>query len=257
MAKSRDAPMPFKRTAGKETGLPANDDVTCPFDPWSATEGQALAVSGIPGNLRRVDVIVRSSELGDRAPINQWNAAQDLLSDRSSIEAGEGAAAMYAAAKCIRHGLIAPEWLSTAFLARFDLVARREKKSWSDPEVFGRPFPSRARVSTDRVRSRQRADLVGIVRRFQEMNPGAPMERLWDKFRPAHLAKDQVGLSAECQLLRMIRKLGVGRTKALELWDELMGLGGGDYLKPNQRRPNSRLDSRMSSVFRGALAKSE
>lgn len=194
------------------------------FDPWTATEAEAIQASRLADTWRdgEMPTSVLRHFVDDDDPLQQWCRAQHLLEQRSFVDrpGARGLDILAAVAICARHRLKMPDWVADAFVARFDRVWTMQRGSWSDPEVFGNPFPPDFRVDQQRLR---RADLVvlhKIVERFKQVCPGAPMRALWDLFRPGRAMETYHG-SADPELLRMIRDCGFARTRAMSIWSEL------------------------------------
>jgi len=157
------------------------------FDPWSASEGEALAAQ------RAYRDTGGPSPAG---PIFQWSAAKNVLSRREKIAAGDGYAVMYCVHLCVWHGLVAPDWLARAFLRRFRLVSRAEVGSWD--EAFGRPW--KKGVHLNRIRRRQEVG-PAIVNAVVDAVAADPSRAVDQKFW------EEIGKIA-----------GVGKTLAEELY---------------------------------------
>ena len=63
-------------------------------------------------------------------PLLQRMAASFCLSVKTDIESGDGFAVMEALAQCVAHGLASPNWLSVAFIERYQRVISGERKGW-------------------------------------------------------------------------------------------------------------------------------
>lgn len=74
-------------------------------------------------------------------PNAQVAAASFCLSVKNVIEAGDGVAVMEAIAQCAAHGLVLPNWLSAAFIERYQRVMSGECKGWGEVEAFGAIVP--------------------------------------------------------------------------------------------------------------------
>ncbi|OIQ72398.1 hypothetical protein GALL_459800 [mine drainage metagenome] len=74
-------------------------------------------------------------------PFLQLGAAHFCLSVKADIESGDGFAVMEAIAQCAAHGLVLPNWLSVAFLERYQRVIDGECKGWGEKEAFGSVVP--------------------------------------------------------------------------------------------------------------------
>lgn len=126
------------------------------FDPWTATFDEAMAAqSALP------------YYSGPNGPLYQWEAAQSVNALRSAVEGGCGFDVMDAVSRCMRHDLVAPDWLARAFVRRYDSVLNCRVGSWDD--AFGRPYPLRARLGTLRQRRQMRWALHSFF-----LGPDAP-----------------------------------------------------------------------------------
>lgn len=76
-----------------------------------------------------------------RRPFAQVGAASFCLKARTAINAGDGVAVMEAVAQCAAHGLVLPNWLSVAFIERYQRVMSGECKGWGEVEAFGAIVP--------------------------------------------------------------------------------------------------------------------
>lgn len=74
-------------------------------------------------------------------PFAQRQAASFCLSVKTDIESGDGFAVMEALALCVAHGLALPNWLSVAFIERYQRVVSGECKGWGEKEAFGSVVP--------------------------------------------------------------------------------------------------------------------
>lgn len=121
------------------------------FNPWTATFDEANAAQDALGY-----------ETGPDGPLFQWNAAQEVNALRAAVEAGGGFDVMDAVSRCLRHDLVAPDWLAREFIRRYDSVLNCRAGSWDD--AFGRPHPLRKRLETLRQRRLMRWALHNFFR---------------------------------------------------------------------------------------------
>ncbi len=111
------------------------------FDPWKATLKEAEAAElGIPVEMYEFN----------KSPTNQWYVAQEITRNKEIILNGDGRKLIDSIANCLSAGLIAPNWLTKAFLSRYRLVNDYESKSWDDPRVFGLPHPKGIQLQSQR-----------------------------------------------------------------------------------------------------------
>jgi hypothetical protein len=100
------------------------------FDPWTATMDEALAMDD-PNSLR--------------GPFSQWSIAHSIIQKRVYFTANP----LEAVARCVRHGLVAPDWLSDAFIRQFNLVLLAKVGTWD--EAFGPAHPRGKHLSRLRL----------------------------------------------------------------------------------------------------------
>jgi hypothetical protein len=100
------------------------------FDPFTATLEEAKA---------------QPDAWADHGAVLRWGAAQQINSDREELEKSP----IDGVARCVRAGLVAPNWLAYAFLRQYGKVLRCEVASWD--EAFGPPFAPGKHLSTYRL----------------------------------------------------------------------------------------------------------
>ncbi len=100
------------------------------FDPFTATLEEAKA---------------QPDAWAEHGAVLRWGAAQQIARDREDLEKNP----IHGVAKCVRAGLIAPDWLAYAFLRQYGQVLRCEVASWD--EAFGTPFAPGKHLSTYRL----------------------------------------------------------------------------------------------------------
>jgi hypothetical protein len=81
----------------------------------------------------------------EHGAVLRWGAAQQINSDREELEKSP----IDGVARCVRAGLVAPNWLAYAFLRQYGKVLRCEVASWD--EAFGPPFAPGKHLSTYRL----------------------------------------------------------------------------------------------------------
>lgn len=101
------------------------------FDPFVATLEEVLALrdSSDPDGL-----------------VLLWGAAQSILRDKADLEKHP----IDGVARCVRAGLIAPDWLAFAFLRQYGKVLNCQVATWD--EAFGPAKPVGVHLSTLRLR---------------------------------------------------------------------------------------------------------
>jgi hypothetical protein len=127
-------------------------------------------------------------------PVLVYAAKQGLEVLRICYEQGDKFALLAAMRECAIHSMVMPDWLARGFISAYDSVGCCEVGSWD--EAFGIPYRKGAHL----LRMRQdRINLFRVARRINERHKqGASLNR--ELF-------EEVG-----------KELGVGRTKAEELW---------------------------------------
>jgi hypothetical protein len=165
------------------TGWGRAGPVPAGFDPWAATYSLEECLSQM-----------------DTPAFAQWVAAQSILKMRDTIETkADGVATLKAVHLAVLHGLVAPLWLSNAFDARF--TAFDELRCASLDEAFGNKPLGPKKLAAYRKRV---ALILKVSRHLCEAIKADP-ER----------AIEVDGLFTEVG-----EKLGLGKTKCRELYDE-------------------------------------
>lgn len=151
---------PNARTNARLLGLirssESEDNESDAFNPWAmafhdlrceSTQGLApKVVASIHEAWQRQNNIFQEAErvwAGPllHRPLLQRMAASFCLSVKTDIESGDGFAVMEALAQCVAHGLASPNWLSVAFIERYQRVISGECKGWGEKEAFGSVVP--------------------------------------------------------------------------------------------------------------------
>lgn len=149
-----------------------------PFDPWSASREEARKQPG--------------------PVVQQWIAAQLITENRSRIET-DGPALLAAISKIAKHRLVMPDWLASAYTARFAKLERLECGSLD--EAFGPlPFGSGKRLAQLRRRRRLIPAVSRALIDALNVDPSRPIDT--NLF-------EEVG-----------QQLGIGHTLAEELYRE-------------------------------------
>lgn len=191
------------------------------FDPWTATEAEALQASGARSVVERF-IQPKGS------PLRAWHAAQRLASARDEIVRGRGMDVLDAVASCAMYRLVMPDWLAEAYLRRWGMVAAAEVGSWDAPEAFGQPYHGTS-ADKEKARRHQRIELRLLAQVYlaTRKDQGASLKRLWSAIgrgtkNPS--ADDLAHFGAD--LLAWIGRLDYKRTTATELWREVKELFG-------------------------------
>ena len=158
------------------------------FDPWTASWSEAQQAG------REFDVADPCN------PIFQLNAAQVIEAMRTAVESGDGFVVLACIRKVVAHGLIAPDWLATAYIRRYDAVLNCRAGSWDDPLAFGKPYPKGVHLSALRRRRELRFAVVNAITDIKLRDPERPID---------------AGLFEEVGEL-----VGIGKTTADELYYE-------------------------------------
>lgn len=113
-----------------------NNQQNQPFDPWTATDqAEAEAESERQGQ----------GKYG--LPLLQWLAARRIVASKEQILNGkESLPLMMAVYDCLKHGLLAPSWLTDKFSDSLFILHSAQAKSLD--EAFGRPFPKGKHVKS-------------------------------------------------------------------------------------------------------------
>jgi hypothetical protein len=135
------------------------------FDPWSASPEEALqAHAGHDPASERPD------------PLGQYQAAREVSAARHICLTADGGCAVLACLQqCLANGLMPPQWLAHAYLARHARVSEALVSSWD--QAFGPPWPARTRLATvRRHRALKKAIHAAVWQRLAE-DPRQPINR--------------------------------------------------------------------------------
>lgn len=186
-----------------------------PFDPFTATleEAQALENRLLAG---------RDGPL-IRGPVLRTCGAHELIERRAFYEAGP----LNGMAHCAMYDLIAPDWLACAYLKGFEAVASCRAKSWD--EAFGSPFPKGRQLPAMRRDRLNRTRVWLLVIDFVKRFPSEPVERLWEAFDLSNAPRKVESLGIEATIAQRVREMGIGSTKAQELYAQACLKSGFDH----------------------------
>ncbi|WP_170175498.1 hypothetical protein [Glycocaulis alkaliphilus] len=112
----------------------------------------------------------RQWELGGNpswsGPLYQFHAAARVEAERGAFEAGDNIAILAALRICCAHEMPAPEWLSLAFITRYDKLLTRREKSLDD--VFGPVIGKGKQLHSLRMRREKALAVYLEIRRRSE-----------------------------------------------------------------------------------------
>ena len=81
-----------------------------------------------------------------RGPVLRWGAALEITAHRVRLEQHP----IEGVARCVRAGLVAPDWLAAAFMRQYDMALNCRAGTWD--EAFGPAQPRGVHLSTLRLR---------------------------------------------------------------------------------------------------------
>ena len=133
------------------------------------------------------------------SPIMQYAAQEKLEALRVEYEkTNDGWHVLIAVRKCAASDLVMPDWLADAYCRRFDQVLNCQMKSWD--EAFNPPYPKGTHLNRKRADRLNRFKVFNDIAEILERDPETPInEELFE---------------------RIGKKLGIGKTKANELYYE-------------------------------------
>lgn len=156
------------------------------FDPFTATLDEAKS---------------QPDAYGLRGPVERWAGAQVLTGRSEFYERNP----LDGIAVCVLHDLVAPEWLSRAYLQGLHRVVNCRARSWD--EAFGAPFkPGKNLAAMPRARLHR----IAAANAFSDILQRDPTRRI-DKALWREIG-DQIG---------------EGATRAEELYREALAMGFG------------------------------
>lgn len=169
------------------------------FDPWTGTLNEAeearerLRAEGKPGN-----------------PVRDWVRAQNILSLRARVEAGEARALFLAVGELLEAGLPdSPSWLGSAFSQGLRKLETAQAKGYE--EAFGPYFPKRGDGMGNQAPARRdRFDLAWKVYDavLDFLRAGGKRGRRWDW--------DSTQGPVDEAYTKVAEMFGIGRTRAQE-----------------------------------------
>ena len=112
------------------------------FDPFTASLEEAQ---------------VQADADGTDGAVLRWGVAAQISANRNVYEA----APLDGVAKCVRAGLLVPEWLAVAFVRAYDQVLNCRAASWD--AAFGPPFPKGTNLAAARHRRMARARIQPAI----------------------------------------------------------------------------------------------
>ena len=107
-------------------------------------------------------------------PIFQQAALHALDNLKSRFEAGDEFALLTAIRKCANFNIVMPEWVASAYIARYDRVHFCQVDSWD--KAFGRPYPKGVHVGKLRRRLELRFDVYNRIRKVLTREPDTPID---------------------------------------------------------------------------------
>ena len=161
----------------------------------------------------RLQARLSPRELGTAAdPLVRWHAARAVASTRRRCEQEDdaGRAVLEAVAVCLKHGLVAPTWLSAQFGRRVEPVLAGRALSWDEPDAFGKPWPAYTRRA---VVTRDAARLPAILAAAHELREREPDRSIDRNFFNELARRMDAGLSGgatERLYYRALREGAVG-----------------------------------------------
>lgn len=154
------------------------------FDPWSAGLDDALA---------------QPEPHSPHGAVLRWAVAQEIIQKRKHFEMNP----LDGIARCVRAGLIAPDWLALLFLRQYDKVLNCRVGSWD--AAFGNPFPKGRQLASMRRSRTNRMRVVVAVANAISKEPERPIDvSFWE----------EIGQS-----------IGEGKTRAQDLHAEAVKFG--------------------------------
>lgn len=192
------------------------------FNPWTATEAQARAVTLQQGfDPMAVELVQgRASRLAFEllppyAPLRRWCAAGQVRQLRGVGLASKSLAHLrHALQLCAEHDLVPPRFLQLALVVGLgpELKVLRPAKRLRKARQPSNPAHA----------ARLRRKVWELVRRFRWAYPGQPLDKLWGAVR----AGRQLAPGLEPGIDRAVRRLGLGSTQARAYLNEASTLYG-------------------------------
>ncbi len=115
-------------------------------------------------------------------PASQFWAAANVTARKTKITYTDGPdeagrELLWCVNVCLRHGIIAPEWLAGEFAKRFDAVFHADVGSWSDPLAFGTPYPKGTHIAAVRKAAKNGPKVVSEVDAILKSDPQTPIDK--------------------------------------------------------------------------------
>ena len=110
------------------------------------------------------------------ADLARYEAAHELHTAEPSAGEMSGFDVLHWVSVCARCGLAMPEWLSRAYLRRYDAVLNLRAGSWDDPAAFGRPYKKGANLTAMRKRRRLRFAVLAQITMVRWQEPDTPID---------------------------------------------------------------------------------
>jgi len=176
------------------------------FNPWSASESQARAVTLQQGFDPLIVELVQGRDsrlvfqlLPSCAPLRRWCAAGQVLQLRRADPAGASQAHLrHAVQLCAEHDLVPPRSLLLSLVVSLGSAPKA-------PRVANRGRKAR-RASNPAHAARLRRKVWELVRRFRWAYPAQPFKALWS----AVDASRRLAPGLEPGVDRAVRRLGLG-----------------------------------------------
>jgi hypothetical protein len=133
------------------------------FDPWTTALEQAVLYGG-------------DGQSGTVSLLAQKQAASQVMKDRDACLAPDGGCAvLHCLSICLANDLTPPKWLRDAFIQRHSTVVNAQGASWDD--AFGRPWPTRTRLASERQAMRLKKVIHAAVLNLVRNDPALPIKR--------------------------------------------------------------------------------
>lgn len=133
------------------------------YDPWTSDLSAAM-------DAQRKHFSPQTS-----GPLSQYQAVQEVLASRQRcLQPTGGNAILKCLALCGFNGLMPPQWLADAYVARYRLVVEAHLSTWD--AAFGVPWPKRTRLPAARRHIELQKKVHAIV--FERVVAGERVSRL-------------------------------------------------------------------------------